>query len=286
VAFPYSHLVSIADVPDFLRPTDLAAALAAVKGGAIPVSGGTDVMLRRPSAPAPMVDLTVLPLTGIGEAGGGFTIGANTTLSEMLEHPGIAAFADGVIADMLRLVGSPLLRNRATIGGHLARGRLSDVIPVLVALDATITWHDGSDHTALLADFYAAGTHRTPMIVTAAGLPPLNRPTGAAFLKFSRTHYDLAILNCACRVDVGDDGTVATSRIVVGETPALGARVGDAEAMLHDHPLVPSTIAAAAKIAAAEIPARDDDRASAEYRRAIAEVLVRRCLTEIGARLP
>ncbi|OFW65567.1 MAG: hypothetical protein A2Z12_03140 [Actinobacteria bacterium RBG_16_68_21] len=278
--------MSVVNVSGFIRPIDIATAFVAVQQGSIPVSGGTDVILHEPPAPVSLVDLTVLPLSGISESGDGFSIGATTTLSEMLEHPRLAAHADGVIADMLRLVGSPLLRNRATIGGHLARGRLSDVIPVLLSLDATINWYDGSPRAGPLADFYASQTHRTPLIVTGITIPPMHRPAAAAFRKFSRTHFDLAILNCACRIDIADDGSVAAARVVVGETPALAASVTDAEVLLHGRPLDPAAISSAATIAAAEIPARDDDRATAEYRRAIAAVLVRRCLAEIAGRLP
>lgn len=278
--------MSLANVTGFVRPADLGEAFAAVQHGAIPVSGGTAVILHTPSIPSTLVDLTGLPLSGISASEGAFAIGATTTLSEMLEHPGLAAHADGVIAEMLAMVGSPLLRNRATIGGHLGRGRLSDVIPVLLALDATVSWYDGEERDEPLAAFYAAGIHRTPMIITGVAIPALHRPAAAAFRKFSRTHFDLAILNCACRVSLADDGTVHAARVVVGETPELGASVNDAEAMLRGRPFDPSAIAAAATIAATEIPARTDDRASADYRRALAAVLVRRCLADIASRLP
>lgn len=278
--------MSIVNVSGFVRPTDLASAYAAIRQGSVPVSGGTDLILHEPAAPVSLVDLTVLPLAGISASEGGFAIGATTTLSEMLEHPGLANHADGVLGEMLRLVGSPLLRNRATIGGHLARGRLSDVIPVLLALDAVITWYDGTVREGPLADFYGSAVHRTPIIVTAVTIPAVHRPSTASFRKFSRTHFDLAILNCACRIDITDEGTVAAARVVVGETPALAASVTDAEVLLHGRPLDPTAITAAAALAATEIPARDDDRASAEYRRAIAEVLVRRCLADIASRLP
>ena len=90
----------------------------------------------------------------------GFAIGATATLTDMLEHPGLAAHLDGVVAKMLGGVGSPLLRNAATIGGHLARGRYSDVVPVLLALDATITVFDGSEQIMPLAAYYAEGRRR------------------------------------------------------------------------------------------------------------------------------
>lgn len=276
--------MSSANVAGFVRPDDLAAAFAAITDGAVPVSGGTDVILRRPGQPLTLVDLTVLPLAGITATSAAYRIGATTTLSAMLEHEEVATLGDGIVGQMLRLVGSPLLRNRATIGGHLARGRLSDVIPVLLALDTTITWYEGREYTADLADFYRDAVHRRPLVVTAVTIPRPSARSGAAFRKFSRTHFDLAILNCACRVDRAPDDTVARARIVVGETPALAASLPGAEHDIVGRHLTARAIAAAATTAAAEIAAGDDERASAEYRRALTEVLVRRCLAEIAGR--
>ena len=259
--------------------------MAAVRAGAIPVSGGTDVMLHPPAQATEMVDLTVLPLAGIESYRGGVRIGATTTLTAMLGDPLVTAIAGGVVATMLVEVGSPLLRNRATIGGHLARGRLSDVIPVLLALDATITWNDGSAHTQSLAGFYREGRHRTPLVITAVTIPQPPPRSGAAFRKFTRTAFELAILNCACRIDLDNNAAISAARVVVGETPAVAASMSDVEVHLAGRPFTPEVIQASAHMAAAAVPARSDERATAEYRRVLAEVLVRRCLTEIAERL-
>jgi CO/xanthine dehydrogenase FAD-binding subunit len=280
----HSEEMSLHQVTVYERPATLGDAFASVAAGGIPVSGGTDVILHPRTAPVTLVDLTGLAMAAIAMDEDALVVGANATLSELLEHPASSHIADGVIATMLREVGSPLLRNIATIGGHLARGRLSDVIPVLLALDATIRYHDGSERSEPLAAFYRKRRHATTLIVTGVSIPVPRSPSGAAFRKFSRTGFDLAILNAACRIDV-EGGTVSAARVVVGETPALGASVTNAETALVGEPLGDRTIARAAATAAAEIPARDDARASAEYRRALAEVLVRRCLEEIAGRL-
>jgi CO/xanthine dehydrogenase FAD-binding subunit len=277
--------VSIANVSRFVRPADLADAVTAVRNGALPVSGGTDVMLHPPLAPTDFVDLTVLPLSGIETYAGGVRIGATTNLTAMLEDPRVGALADGVIATMLLEVGSPLLRNRATIGGHLARGRLSDVIPVMLALDATVTWNDGSDHNQSLAAFYREGRHKAPLVITAVTIPRAQPPSGAAFRKFTRTAFELAILNCACRIDLDTRGIIVAARVVVGETPSVGASLGDVEVNLRGRQLTVETITAAAHMAAEVVPARSDERASADYRRSLTAALVHRCLGEIAERL-
>ena len=61
-------------------------------------------------------------------------------------------------------VGTSLLRNVATIGGHLARSRLSDIVPTLLALDATVTVYDGKERTMPLATFYAEGVNRQRLL--------------------------------------------------------------------------------------------------------------------------
>ncbi|HEX5630498.1 MAG TPA: xanthine dehydrogenase family protein subunit M, partial [Acidimicrobiia bacterium] len=92
-------------------------------------------------------------------------------------------------------------------------------------------------------------------------------------------------LNCACRIDLDLSGRIAAARVVVGETPAVGASLSDVEVALTGRTLSAESIAAAAGMAAEVVPARSDERATVEYRRALAAVLVRRSLTEIAERL-
>ena len=72
--------------------------MAAVHAGARPVSGGTDLILHPPDRPTDLVDLTRLPLAGVTSYAGGVRVGANTTLTEMLQHPAVGALANGVVA--------------------------------------------------------------------------------------------------------------------------------------------------------------------------------------------
>jgi len=275
--------MAVADAAAYLRPQTLEEAFGALGTGVVPVAGGTDVILHAPAGTHTLLDLSALPLDYVRKEKG-FAVGAMTTLTTMLEHPGIAAHLDGVLAQTLCHVGTPLLRNMATIGGHLARGRLSDVVPTLLALDATITVFDGAERTMPLATFYADGVNRDRLLITEVGIPEPASDAAAGFLKLSRTHFDLALINCACSVKL-DDGLVAACRIVVGETPALGASVPAAEELLTGGPLDSGTIAATAAAAAESVEFGTDSRASAEYRKALAAVAVRRVLADIRRRL-
>ena len=89
-----------------------------------------------------------------------------------------------------------------------------------------------------------------------AASPPAGADTAAAFLKFTRTAFDFALLNCAVRVRRTATGEVAECRVVVGETPALGAPVPDAEDALRGAPsTTTSHRRGAAETAAAAVPA-------------------------------
>lgn len=275
--------MSLTGITAYLRPATLEEALALLGEGALAVGGGTDVIRHPHTGVTTLVDLGALPLRYIRQDRG-FAVGATATLTDMLEHRGLAAHLDGVVAGMLGGVGSPLLRNAATIGGHLARGRYSDVVPVLLALDAGITLFDGSEHTVPLAAYYQEGLHRGRSLITEVGIPAAGADTAAAFLKFTRTSFDFALLNCAVRVRRDAAGTVTECRVAVGETPGLGTLIDPAADRLLGHALDDEHIEAAAAVAAAAIPAQDDQRASAEYRRALCRVGVRRCLAETRRR--
>lgn len=277
--------MSLPHLESFVNPGSIEEAYAALGPHSRPVSGGTDVMLRTPDGCTTLVDLMGLPLAEITAEAGGFRVGANATLSAVLEHHGLAAHLRGIVPEMMVHVGSPLLRNAATLGGHLARGRMSDVVPVLVALDAEVEWYDGNYRRAPLTDFYAAGAHQNPMLITAVGIPPLPGNAAGGFHKMLRTFFDLALVNAACVLRLDATGRVDHLRVVVGGTPALAVRVTGAEDALLGAPPGPGAFAEAAAIARSAVETRDNSMASAEYRTQLVGVAVERCLARAASRL-
>ncbi len=271
--------------PEYVRPATLVAALGLMhRDRARLVAGGTDVILRVSPEVETLIDLADLGLDTISDMDDGIYVGAMATLSAMLEHEPLATMLDGYVAGMLRQVGSPLLRNLATIGGHIARGRISDIIPVLLTLDARVGVYDGADHSLELDEYLTAGAGSAGTIVTHVMIPNPPAGTAAEFLKFGRTAFDLALLNCACLVTV-QESTVTTARIAIGETPHLGSRLTPVEDALIGTDLGPDAIEEAAEVARVTVQTGDDLRATAGYRRQLAFVAVKRCLRAAGTRL-
>ncbi len=127
---------------DFLQPTSWGDALAAKaeRPEALPIAGGTDVMVelnfdtRRPDA---LLDLTRVPeLAGWAVADGRIRLGAGVTYTRLIDElggllPGLAMAA--------RTVGSPQIRNRGTVGGNLgAASPAGDCHPPLLAAGAEV----------------------------------------------------------------------------------------------------------------------------------------------------
>ena len=244
------------------------------------VSGGTDLTIACPPEVTTLVDVSRALPASVELHEDELTVGAMATLTEMIEDPHLAGWASGVIAEMLADVGSPLLRNVCTIGGHLARGKLSDVIPVMLALDAEVTIFAGEEERLTLADYYADDRHRAPHLLMSVHLPKLEPPSAAAFQRFARTAYDFPMANCAVRLS--GNGEV---RIVVGATPQRGQRALTAEEIVRSGERDASTFERAGEAAAGEIPVGSSWVVSGEYRTQLVKVLVRRTLAAASIRL-
>lgn len=276
----------LTQIQRYQRPADVDTAWRQlVDGGdsAHLLGGGTDLVVRCPPQTTTLIDLADTGLRYVEASGdGGLRLGAMSTFTDLLEHPVVAAYGTGVVGEMLRQVGSVLHRNSATLGGHVVRSRLSDVLPVLLALDASVVYYAGDRAELALADYLSGdlGLH----VVVEVRLPPPKPGSAAAFARFGRTAFDHALVNACCRVDL-DDEVVVAARVVVGESTTVGQRVTAAEQVLVGVPLTRETVAAVGATVREGVSLHGDATASAEYRRHLAGVAVSRCLTAVADRL-
>jgi CO/xanthine dehydrogenase FAD-binding subunit len=289
---------------EFLQPRSLAEALAlkAEVPAAVPVAGGTDVMVeinfdaRRPPA---LLDLTwVGELTGWSGPGddGLLRIGAGVTYARLISElgrllPGLAMAA--------RTVGSPQIRNRGTIGGNLgAASPAGDCHPVLLATGAVIEAASVRGTRLIPAAEFYLGPKRNALVpdelITALLVPAATGPQ--QFAKIG-TRNAMVIAVCAFALDLRLP-PVGTGMAGTGIGPAAGTGIGSAgptplralaaEEFLAaelagrlDSPVAlpePVTRRFGELVAAAARPI-DDVRGSAAYRRHALSVLARRTLT-------
>lgn len=146
-----------------------------------------------------------------------------------------------------------------------------------------MTRYAGQLQTTSLGDLLERRGTIDRTIITEVTLPVAADGTFASFEKFVRTGFDVGVLNCACRLTGNDDGCQDV-RIVFGGTPDIGHRMKAVESALTGAKLDHAVIESVAELAAEVIPARDDLRASGDYRRVLAAAGVRRCLNRIAQR--
>jgi len=270
-------------IREYLRPANLEEAWAAIaqRGtAASPIGGGIDVRLYATPETTTLVDLAGLNLAYVRNAGG-LAIGATTTFTEILESAPARGYLDGILVEVVERVASPLQRNVGTIGGTLGSAHpWSDVIPLLLVLDAAVLVYDGREHVVPLEGYFAARAAGVRPLIVEVRLPTPVPSATAAFEAFTRTGFDVSILNCACFV-AAVGGRCRAARIAVGGTPALATRLPTVERALADAALDGPTIDRIAALAGEAIDARDDRRASAEYRRDLVRVGLSRCLRRI-----
>ena len=254
---------------DVLTPRSLSEALALREAHpeALPIQGGTDVMVGlnfdRARPPALLNLNEVVELREWGPTVDGYRIGAGVTYAEVMSGPLAAEFP--ALAEASRTVGSPQIRNRGTIGGNLATASpAGDSIPPLVVGGAEVECASVRGTRVVPVAEFVTGVKRNALaadeLIVAIHLRPSRVPE--TFLKVGPRNA-MVIAVCSLAVSAGDElrasfGSAAPRPVLVT------APRSDAAAF-------PSRVAAAASPI-------DDVRGTAAYRRHAIEVLARRAL--------
>lgn len=218
------------------------------------------------------VDLSKLGLQYIKESEAGIEIGAMTPLRAVEKMPALAKYFSGILPQAVSNIIGIQFRNIATVGASVfSRYGFSDVITALLVLDAEVELYHAGRMT--LAAFLS--TPRTKDILTKVILPVSGRRAAYRTLRNSASDYPVLTVAVSC-LD-------ADWKIAVGARPTCAKLAVQAAGLLTTGAPVPADIEQAAQRAADELPFGDNMRASAEYRRAMCKVLVKRALTEVQA---
>jgi CO/xanthine dehydrogenase FAD-binding subunit len=279
---------------EFLQPRSLPEALAvkAERPEAVPIAGGTDVMVelnfdrRRPEV---VLDLTRVPeLAGWSRTDGAVRVGAGVTYTRMVAElagdlPGLAIAA--------RTVGSPQIRNRGTIGGNLGSASpAGDCHPPLLASGAEVEVASASGGSRRVpADSFFTGPKQSALapeeLICAVHVPAATGPQ-----QFAKVGTRNAMVIAVCSFGLALDperGRVGTGIGSAGPTPL---RAGEAEEFLqgllgseglwHSRGRLPEAAAVRfGELVAGAARPIDDVRGTATYRVHALGVLARRTLT-------
>ena len=279
----------------YLEPSSLDEALALLGrhgGDAKLIAGGTGLVnlmklgLVRPSF---VIGLRALkPLAGIVE-NGGLRIGALTTI-QSLESSASVRRAAPLLAEACRHVATVRVRSMATLGGAMAYADPHlDTPPALIALDGRIVARSRRGQREIPVDRLFTGYFETVLesdeVVTDILLPEQPPGCGTAFLKFlPATNDDYAVVSVAARVTLGANGAIADARVALGAAAMVPVRATVVEAALSGAAPEERTFRDAASLVVRAIDPIADFRGSAEYKRKMAVVFVRRALAQAASR--
>lgn len=258
-----------------------------------PLAGGQSLiplMNFRLAQPRYLIDLNRIPeLSYIREADGTLAIGAMTRQFEA-ERSELVGRTIPLLTEALRLTGHPTIRHRGTIGGALAHADPAAELPaVALALDAELVARGPAGTRTIPAREFFLGPLSTALapdeLLVEVRIPRLPPGTGWVFLELSRRHGDFAIVGVAAVLTLAPDGRIGQASLALCGAGPKPVRAARAEAALAGSEPSEERFREAGEIAAQEIDPDSDLHASADYRRRVAAVLVRRALTEAHRRV-
>ena len=267
---------------DYRRASSLGEALQLLSDGgedAKLLAGGHSLlplMKLRLAAPSLLVDIGRLTdLSYVREDGDRVAVGALTRHRDLQTSDVLQSHAP-LLAHVAGQIGDPQVRHRGTIGGSIAHGDpASDLPAACLALGASFMVEGPRGKRQIEATDFFQGfleTSLEPDEVLVEISVPKSNGAGWSFQKFNRRAQDWAIVGVAA-VTGRNPGI---GLINMGATPIRASTVESALAS-------GASASEAASHAADGLDPPEDLNASAEYRRHLAQVLVRRALEEAGA---
>jgi carbon-monoxide dehydrogenase medium subunit len=274
------------------RPTSVDEAVAFLDGyggAARVIAGGQSLvpmMNMRLWRPLALVDINRIPeLAEVHTEGTSTVLGATVRYTTVERHPLVAERLP-VLAHVVRHIGDRQVRNRGTVGGSLVQADPTGEFPLAcLVLGATVRVVGPDGVRSIPVTELYEGSYATVLdleeLLTEIVFPAA--PAHSAFAEVTRRHNDFAVISVLAVGDRDDVGRWRNVRIGLGgiaDTPVLAAA---AAALLDGSDLSDAVIADAAELALEVADPPSDIRASAEYRRHLVPVHVRRVLTELRA---
>ena len=280
---------------DYQEPTTVKKALALMnKHGddARVIAGGTSLIImmrQRLLMPKVVVSLGRIPkLDRITyNAKDGLRIGAGARHRD-IELSAVVRKHYPLLHETFRKVAQPRIRNMGTVGGNLAGGDpLTDPGASLIALDAEVTLTSSQGQRTLPLDEFFIDYYQTALepgeLLTAIRVPPPQRP-GWSHIKFTpRSIEDFATVGVALTLRARN-GTCEDVRLGLNSVASIIVHAKKAEEILRGKPITDAVLQEMGEVAATECDPTDDNRGSAEYKREMVKVLVRRAATEAWKR--
>ncbi len=253
------------------------------------VSGGTDFLVQmKRKEPSPDYVISLGNLHDLNyikfDESKGLRVGALTPIADIAGSSLIKS-RFSILAQAAGMLGSPAIRNQATLGGNLCNAAPSaDTAPPLLVLGAKAKIAGASgEKTVLIEDFFLGpgqtilGRNQVLIDIEISVLQPHSR--GVYLKQKRREGADIAVAGVAALV-VLEGEVLKDVRIALGAVASTPVRARKAEEILRGRKLDPQLLEKASKAASDESTPIDDIRGSSEYRKKLITTLTKRAVTQ------
>lgn len=277
----------------FVSAATVGEALSALAGGARPVAGGTDLVVGSRQGKSPLPE-SIVAIHRLDELRASGAWNGRLRFGALVTHAEIAA--DSVVlerltalADASSIVGSHATRAQGTVGGNLMNASPAmEAGGPLMVFDATVTLRSETGERQVAVSDLVTGpgttVARPDELLTQVEIPLPPDGNGSCYARLEyRRQMEIAVVGATAAVTVAG-GRVAWAGVAITALAPTIRLVPDAEEVLIGSDGGTDAVAEAARVTAAAAEPISDVRASADYRRAMAEVVARRVLTAAVAR--
>ena len=264
-------------------------ALGKLKSKASVMAGGTDVVISCTKGfGAPNV-ISLAEIPGLDyveyDSKKGLRIGAMATLQQVADNADVKKRYPA-LQRACAINGTPQTRNMGTVVGNIMRASPSgDCICAVLAIGGKVVLQGAKGKREVnIDDFYLKYREtacKADELAVEIKLPAVSSRN--AFARMTRTTLDLSKVNVACSL-VMSGKTVKEARVAIGAVAPTTIRLKKIEALLKGSQITDDVLQKVVETVPAEIKPIDDVRSTAEYRRNVAGVMIKRIILEAVAK--
>ena len=239
--------------------------------------------------PDRLVSLHRIPgLSQIREDKGTLEVGAMSSLSALARHDSVRS-GWPLLAQAAGRVATPAIRSMATLGCNLCYAEAaSDPAPALLCLETRVRVADSVGERVIPIGEFFTGFYETAVasneILTGVSVPAVPSGARSGYVKFCpRSAEDKPLIGVAALLVLDAAKRIGEIRIALGGAGPTPMRARGAEAAVKGQELSDAVVRGAAEAAAAEAEPLSDLMGSADYRREMIRVWVRRLLLSLGS---
>jgi len=280
----YEAPASLAQATNFLQGSSDAKILA----------GGTDLLVQMKLGirqPALIVDIKHIPeLMEFTLGDQGLRLGAAVPGAIVNDHTEVRRIYPG-FAEALGLIGSSQVQGRCSAGGNLCNASpAADSVPALIANRAQCNIVGPKGARTIAAENFNTGPGKNCLnkgeILVSIDIPLPAPRSSDAYLRFiPRTEMDIAVAGAAVAITLDTSGVCTAARVVIGAVAPTALLVPAAADALIGSKLDDTALQQAAAAASAASSPISDKRGTAEYRKKVVGVLVRRAAAIAKSRI-